>query len=256
MFHEYNGVKVYYECEGEGKNLLLLHGWACSTATMAVFKNTFIKNRKVWAIDFPGFGKSDFPNGVWNVDSYMEMTADFIRKMAIEGTDIICHSFGGRVMIKLAAKYPELAGKIVFVDAAGVKKKRSLAFHMRTWLYKLCKKSLKIPFLKGALRLLGIDAEARVKNSGSADYKALPDNMKGTFVKVVNEDLTKYLPEIKSPSLMIYGENDEDTPVSLAKVMEKKIPDSGLVVINGAGHFSFLDAPAQVTRIIEVFLEG
>ncbi len=256
MFHTYHNVKVYYECTGEGKNLLLLHGWGCNTKVMAGFASEFSGTRKVWSIDFPGFGESDYPNGVWTVDDYMEMTADFIRKMGIEGTDVICHSFGGRVMIKLAAKYPELAGKIAFVDAAGVKKKRSLAFHLRTMLYKLCKKALKIAFLKKLLKVFGIDAEARVKNAGSADYKALPDCMKGTFVKVVNEDLTPYLSRIKSPSLLIYGENDEDTPVSLAKIMEKKIPDAGLAVIAGTGHFSFLDAPGQVMRILRVFLEG
>ncbi len=257
MIFEYKGIKVNYELYGEGNkgDLLLLHGWGCNIDTMAVFKNRFENRKRVFAIDFPGFGKSDYPNGVWDVSEYMEMTAEFICRNGLKKPDIICHSFGGRVTIKLASKHPKLINKIIFVDGAGVKKKRSIAFHIRTYIYKLCKKTVKNKALYNLLKIFGIDADERIKNAGSEDYKALPDNMKGTFVKVVNEDLTKYLRDIKSPSLLIYGENDDATPVSLAKIMEKKIPDAGLVVINGAGHFSFLDSPAQVLSVCDVFLK-
>ncbi len=80
------------------------------------------------------------------------------------------------------------------------------------------------------------------------------DVMRGTFSRVVNEDLTPYLSSIKSPSLLIYGSEDRDTPVALAKIMEQKIPDAGLVVLENAGHYSFLDQYAQYMKIVKVFL--
>ena len=67
--------------------------------------------------------------------------------------------------------------------------------------------------MKKTMKLFGIDVEKRVANAGSEDYKKLSGAMRATFVNVVNEDLRRYLRDIKSPSLMIYGENDSDTPV-------------------------------------------
>ena len=76
--------------------------------------------------------------------------------------------------------------------------------------------------------------------------------MRGTFVNVVNQDLKEYLKDIRSSSLMIYGENDTDTPVYFGQTMEKLIPDGGLVVLKNAGHFSYLDQFGQFIKIVKV----
>ena len=62
------------------------------------------------------------------------------------------------------------------------------------------------------------------------------------------------MPFIKAPSLLIWGENDTATPISDARIMEKLIPDAGLVSFKGAGHYSFLDNPAQFKAVIRSFL--
>lgn len=100
------------------------------------------KYRKVYALDFPGFGESEEPQQAVGVPEYTKWVVKFIRGMHIEGTDIICHSFGGRVSILLAAEYPELVGKIVFTDAAGVRPRRGLKYYGKVYTYKLCKKLL------------------------------------------------------------------------------------------------------------------
>lgn len=255
MEKEIRGIKIYYEVSGEGAPLLLLHGWGCCVQTMASITKEMSKFRTVYALDFPGFGQSGMSQTPMGVADYMELTAEFIRQMGILGTDIINHSFGGRVSILLAAKYPELVGKIVFTDAAGVKPRRTLKYYYKVYFFKLCKKAAQSKFGTALFGLFGIDVQKRVANAGSADYKALKsDVMRGTFSRVVNEDLTPYLSSIKSPSLLIYGSEDRDTPVALAKIMEQKIPDAGLVVLENAGHYSFLDQYAQYMKIVKVFL--
>ncbi len=255
MLFRYKGLDINYEKSGEGPPLLLLHGWGCSIRTMDLFISRYRTSRTVWALDFPGFGGSSYPDGAWEVSDYSLMTEEFIRTLIGESVDVICHSFGGRVMIKLAAGHPELVKRIVFIDAAGVRKKRTLGYYIKVYSYKLSKAALKNKTLGKILDFLKIDYRKRVSSAGSEDYRALPDNMKGTFIKVVNEDLTPWLRDIKAPSLLIYGENDSDTPVSMAKIMEKKIPDAGLVIIENAGHFSFADAPGRVLGITDVFLK-
>jgi len=99
-------------------------------------------------------------------------------------------------------------------------------------------------------------ARARAERRGSEDYRASSGTLRATLVRLVNEDLTSLLSRIRSPALLIWGEHDADTPLDDARVMERLIPDSGLVVFKGAGHYSYLDQPARFVRIVDVFLRS
>ena len=91
---------------------------------------------------------------------------------------------------------------------------------------------------------------------GSEDYKNASPIMRQTMVKLVNEDLREYLPNIKIPTLLIWGENDTDTPITDAELMEKKIPDAGLIKIEHCTHYVFLEKPYYVNTVIENFING
>ena len=76
------------------------------------------------------------------------------------------------------------------------------------------------------------------------------------FVKVVNEDLTEYLPHIAASTLLIWGENDTATPLRDAKIMEKKIPDAGLVVFKNTGHYAFLENLPHFLAVVDSFFKN
>ena len=232
-------IKINYNIDGalENKPLLLLHGWGCDKSIFNCIINAFKDKMCIYSLDFPGFGGSDAPPKTFGVFEYTELVVEFIKTLNITKPDIICHSFGGRVAIVLCAKYPDLVSKVVFTDAAGLIKKRTLKYYFKVYSYKLLKK-------------LG----AAQKNAGSPDYRALGEDMKQVFIRVVNQDLTEYLPHIKAPSLLIYGENDEETPVYFGEKMKKLIPDSGLVIMKNAGHYSFLDDFYTYIKIVRTFL--
>ena len=80
--------------------------------------------------------------------------------------------------------------------------------------------------------------------------------MRGTFVRVVNEDLKKFMPLISAPTLLVWGDKDTATPMRDARIMEKLIPDAGLVVFRGAGHYSFLERAAEFSIVINNFLHN
>lgn len=249
-----NDQTINYIVTGEGAPLLLLHGWGAEIDSFAPVTIELSKYRKVYVIDFPGFGKSEEPKRAFEVKDFTEIVKTFIETVIGEKTDIICHSFGGRVTILLSSMYPELVGKIVFTDAAGIKPKRGLRYYTRVYSYKFAKKLAKTRVMKKVFRAVGFDAEKKIKNAGSEDYRKLSGIMRETFVKVVNQDLTPYLKDIKSPSLLVYGENDTDTPVRFGKIMEREIRDAGLVVLEDAGHFSYLDQFPRYISIVKVFL--
>ena len=95
-----------------------------------------------------------------------------------------------------------------------------------------------------------------MRGSGSSDYAQASPRMRAILSKCVNEDLKSVMPDIKAPTLLIWGEQDTATPLSDAKVMEKLIPEAALVPFSGCGHYSFLDNPVQFGAVLESFLKS
>ena len=258
MFFSYQGLQIHYQTAGQGqqKPVLLLHGWGCKADTMALIQNNLALTRPVWALDFPGHGQSDLPKQAWSVGDFADMTKAFVEQMGLVGCDAVCHSFGGRVAIKLAAKHPSLFSKLVFTGAAGIRPPRGFGYYRRVYTFKLMKHCAKVPPIVWLFKLFGKDIKARIASAGSADYRALPEAMRGTFSRVVNEDLSPLLKHIRNATLLLWGANDQDTPLWMAQRMEKDIPDCGLVVFRDAGHYAFLDKFGDFIVIVNHFLNG
>ncbi|MGM7703381.1 alpha/beta fold hydrolase [Pseudalkalibacillus sp. Hm43] len=247
---EIRGVNVNYRVSGEGRSILLLHGWGTSLKSFEPVHNNLEKHFKVYSIDFPGFGESQEPPEAWDVEAYTNMLREFITQLNIEDPILVGHSFGGRVSIRYAAHHP--VHKIILVDAAGVKPKRSMKYYYKVYTYKTLKKVLDLPGLKKHKEEILTKVKGKV---GSADYKNASGVMQQTMVKVVNEDLQRFMPDIQAPTLLIWGENDTATPVEDARIMEKAIPNAGLVVLKGVGHYSYLEKLNEFLVIIDNFLE-
>jgi pimeloyl-ACP methyl ester carboxylesterase len=245
------GIDINYVCEGEGENVLLLHGWGANIDTMMPIYNLLKDNFKVYALDFPGFGHSDEPEEVFGVYDYARVTKKFIDMMNMDKVILIGHSFGGRVSIVLSSKYPQLINKMVLIDSAGIKPKRSLKYYLKVCCFKVLKRIYSIIFF-------WVDKKEKMekfyKKFGSSDYKEASGVMRKILVKVVNEDLTHHLKDIKASTLLIWGENDTATPLYMGKIMEKEIKDSGLVVLKGAGHYSYIDDYRRFSIILNTFL--
>ena len=253
------GASVYARETGaeHEKNLLLLHGWGCSSQLMAGVQDEMGKTMRAVALDFPGHGKSGRPPEPWGVPEFAEMTRALIERLSLGPCDVVAHSFGARVAILLAAEHPELVKRLALTGAAGVKKPQTGGASAKQRLYK---------GLRGAMNLAekthlfgelpGKGREALVQRFGSADYRALDPEMRATFVKVISLDLTGRLAEIKAPTLLFWGANDTETPLWMARVMEERIPDAGLVVEEGAGHFAYLEKSDVFLRVLHSFFEA
>lgn len=246
-----DGTVLHYERTGIGPPVLLLHGWGASIQVMKpVARYLAGIGREAVSLDFPGFGESPPPPVAWGVPEYAGVTRRFIESLGLEKPDVIAHSFGGRVAIWLASQDPALFCKLVLVDAAGVRPRRCLGYYLRVYRYKLGKRLAKNAFLDRALGLT-----EQLKTAGSADYRALSGVMRESFVKIVNLDLTRRLKLIRNETLLVWGEEDRETPLYMARRMQADIPEAGLAIIPNAGHFSFLDQYARFCSIIKVLLE-
>lgn len=248
-----NGIDTNYLAVGQGEAVLLLHGWGSSLEPYRRLIDLLSKKYFVIALDMPGFGKTGEPMRPFGVDDYVDFVLEFLKLFSISKLSLVGHSFGGRVIIKMAnRKLPFAVDKIVLIDSAGIKPQGSKKKSVKQVCYKIGKwfagRRLISRLFPGLLEKL------RIK-FGSADYVAASPMMRQCLVKVVNEDLSPLLPGIKAPTLLVWGEHDTATPLSDAKKMEAEIPDAGLAVIKNAGHFSFVEQPVIFESIMSSFFE-
>ncbi len=245
-----NGLDFHYTVQGSGSPIVLMHGWGCNLTTLASIETVAAENHTVYNVDFPGFGKSEEPSEVWGVEKYTQLIEAFIKLENIENPILLGHSFGGRVGILYSSR--NKVKKLILVDAAGVKPRRSLKYYFKVYTYKIGKCLMPLIYgKKGAQKRI---EDMRAKR-GSSDYNNASPMMRAILSKVVNEDLKYCMPKITAPTLLIWGENDTATPLRDAQIMGKLIPDAGLVSFPGCGHYSFLDNPFQFAAVLRSFIK-
>ena len=236
--YRYNGIELSYSIEGEGDAVVLLHGWGCDKSIWKSSIEVLSSSFCVVAVDFAGFGSSQEPDSVWGVEEYTSSVEALLRELGIISPILVGHSFGGRVSILYASRND--VKRVVLTDAAGVKPRRSFTYYRKVYTYKLLKRAL--PLLIGDKKAQMLLDQRRSK-SGSSDYNRATPMMRAILSKCVNEDLCGVMPKIKAPTLLFWGDKDTATPITDAYKMERLIPDAGIVVAEGAGHFAFLERP-------------
>ena len=250
MTFRYDNIDINITIQGSGDPIFLLHGWGCTGEIFKHIAQVLSAAYTTYSFDFPGFGASQEPTAVWGVEEYTRMVEQFAKTHGIERPALMGHSFGGRVSIVYASR--NAVSRVVLVDAAGIKPKRPLKYYWKVYTFKTLK-WLCNTFLPKAKAQAIIDKRRR--GAGSSDYNNASPMMRAILSKVVNEDLKHLMPAIKAPTLLFWGNQDTATPLSDAKTMEKLIPDAGLVVAHGTGHFSFLENPGLFTAVIKNFFK-
>ena len=247
-----DGLNIEYTEIGNGQPVILLHGWGSSFDVYKGIMNTLSDRCRLIAMNFPGCGNSDTMKEPWNLDDYCNLVLKFIDALDIKDPIMFGHSHGGRVTLKMAASGMINPPKIVLLDSAGLIPKKSFKQKFRAKSFKIIKRVLTLPIIKNYSE--GLLDKAR-KHYGSADYNAAPEVLRKTLVSLVNTDLRDILHNIKCPTLLIWGENDTATPLSDAKIIESLIPDAGLCVIKGTGHYSFCERPFEAHAILNSFIK-
>jgi len=252
------GTEIHYELTGTGeRKVLLLHGWGCDLKLMQPVADALTDTYRVLMIDFPGHGESGRPPVPWGVPEYAACLLELLRRKEFTPCTVVAHSFGCRVTAWLEAKENGLFDRIVMTGAAGIRPKPSAENIKRSARYKklkgICEKVRKIPGLSYAAE--GLEERLRQKY-GSRDYNALDKEMRKTFVKVINLDLTELYDLFRAPTLLIWGDNDTETPLWMAREMETRIPDAGLVILEGGTHFAYLEQIGRFNLILRQFLKG
>ena len=244
---------INYEVIGEGKPIIMLHGWLTDLESMRPLAANLSKKFKIYLVDVVGFGKSDLPEEPLNSDEFGDFLKEFIEKLEIKNPILIGHSNSGRIIINAVGRNLINPKKIVLIDSAGLKPKRKLKYYIKVGIFKTGKMILNLLPNTETVNEIRRKLRDRV---GSSDYKASPTVLKDTMKIILNEDQRKYLKNITVPTLLIWGSLDTATPISDAKEMEKAIPNCGLVEYPYGTHFSYLENIENCKIVLAEFFKN
>lgn len=258
-FIEIDGLRIRYGTVGSGRPVFMLHGWGGDMNSFALLMECLdLKKYRIFLPDMPGFGKSSNPRKAWNLADYEKFFGKFVQKMytkhKLRGEyDLIVHSFGGRVAIKLFAMQTDCKPrKLIMIAPAGIK-------HSLTFCKRICRNLAKLGvavfslpglsvFKNGARKLL-------YKILRTHDYERTSGVMRKTFLNVISEDLAANLEQINCPTLIIWGTDDTYVPVSDAYFMNRQIKNSQLKIVKGGRHGIHKTHAKQLAKWICEFLK-
>lgn len=252
---DWNGspIPLAYSDIGEGDAHVYLHGWGANRAFFQPLIESLSQSGRHIALDLPGFGESPNPPEPWSTVEYAECVLLLLNKLEIENCVIFGHSFGGRLAIQLASKHPNRCRGLVMIAAAGLRRTVPLFKKIRIRTIQYAARIAKI-LLPGALG--ETIKQSLYKKIASRDYLDA-GALRETFVKVVNEDLEPLLASIQTPALMLYGEDDSETPPEFGVRMEAQMQNARLVQLPGFDHYSILTRGRhQLEHHIQSFLRG
>ncbi len=226
--------KVNKQITGKGPLVILLHGWGQNMQMMQPIQDQLQDRFTILNVDLPGFGNSEEPSTAWSCDDYAKWIYNIAQEIQKEPVILIAHSFGARIAFRYALRYP--VKQMVLTGAAGIRKKRNLVYYAKVYGYKLLKK-------------LHFSVQA-----GSRDYRQASPRMREIMVKAVNDDITKELPNIDVETLLVWGEEDKETPLYMGKMMEEKMPNATLIVLEKDDHFAYFHQNNRFVNILKYFL--
>lgn len=240
-----------------GPVVVMLHGWGRSLDALRPLGELLASSCQVILLDLPGFGNSPLPpaatnsGGGWSTIEYMERVKTFLDDEGVTRFVLLGHSFGGRIAVRLAARYPESVESVILIGTAGLKRERSALEELRIRLIRTMVSSAK--WIDGTFGTRFFQ-HYLAHRFGSKDYQAAGE-LRRTLVKTVNEDLASEAGSIKQPTLLLWGAQDSETPLDVARNFNRLIRSSELHVFPNKGHEPFADVGAHLLcEYIERFL--
>lgn len=226
---DFDGLKISYQYidKKNDVNLFLVHGWGGTKHSLEKLAKKLSTVANVYLLDLPGFGDSDNPPKDWGPYEYSMLVSKWIADFQTKNNIYFGHSFGGGIGAILASTQPELFTKLILCGSAiyrDPKVAKSVALLQKLPFYSTLKNSLK--------GIKGITYRALFRKSDSYKYQALESN----YRKIIQTDLSQHSQNINMPTLILWGDEDQDTPVSDAYRLQKAISGAILTLYSGYGH--------------------
>jgi len=231
---------VRYLKLGKGDNLVFLHGiWSYSETYLSLLKE-LSRKYTVYALDLPGFGKTNNPNEIWTYEDYARFLYKFFRKLRLDEFVLVGHSGGGGIAIVFTSKYPKIIKNLVLIDSVGVQDRISFFVFVRAILLKTLKEIFSFKGLI-ALKSITVSFLNNFFSHGFYIFRVIKKNK--------DSNLDDYIKKIKIKTLLLWGDRDEYFPLDYANKFKILLENSELKIVKG-NHDWCLIHPEKIERFL------
>jgi pimeloyl-ACP methyl ester carboxylesterase len=256
---------------GSGPPLVFVHGLSGSWPNWLEQLPVFAAERRVIALDLPGFGHSPMPASEVSISGYARILDGLMQQLGVDAAAFVGNSMGGFISAELAIAFPQRVERLVLVSAAGLSTHQEWRAEMalpglrRTerilaastaWFATRSHALMRRPRLReGALNLV-------VRHPARLPAPLVAEQVRGAgkagfihaLAATIGYDVRERLPEIACPTLIVWGENDWLISAGDADVFAELIPDSRRVIFEDTGHMAMLERPAAFNALLRDFL--
>lgn len=233
--------------------IVILHGWNLSAKPYSHLAELLQKKGyQIYIPDFPGFGKNMNLPRVLTLKDYQDFLFNYLKNKNIVKPIIVGHSFGGRVAIVAACADPDEFSGLILTGVPGFLSVPTLKVYLFLLIAKAGKLLFKLPIIN---KLSIVARRVLYKAAGATDYYRAEGMMRETFKKIIAQDLTSAMKQIVYPTLLVWGEKDNITPVWIGRKMTKLIPNSRLVVVSNVGHSFIYKNPDRFVKEFIKYVE-
>lgn len=248
------GIRIREQILGQGPPVLMTHGWGASIDLLRPLALPLSRlGYQCLMVDLPGFGESSEPARAFSIQDYAAFCIDYMNQRELGSVNFFGHSLGGRIGLILAAERPHRIETLALSNSAGIREKPALSSRLRLQMYHKIRQSLESIGAKSAAARLRLIYNGRY---GSPDYQSASPIMRQTLIKVVNDDLLVHAARVAAPTILIWGDADQTTPLWMGRKLEETIPDAALIVHEGAGHYAYLDFPDKTAATIDALIRN
>lgn len=244
-----HGVKTQYQRMGSGPVLVMLHGWGCDWQIWSPVMAALSESFELILPDLPAFGQSE-ANDAWETPDYADWLADFIAQtIKNKPFSLVGHSFGGKIAAIFAATHQSShLQKLILVDASGMPAHISPLKQLQKIVLGVIPTQLKdripVPLKQTLLRITG----------SASDYFSSSPSQRQLFQRIYQQDIPTLVRKVSVPTLLLWGAQDQDTPLDHAKKFAAAIPNATLTVFEHSGHFPFVDQPTEFVASLQEFV--
>lgn len=254
---EVDGLSVAYERRGSGPALVLLHGFTLDSRMWRPQLEGLAERFTVIAWDAPGAGRSADPPETFGIVDWADCLAGFLDAIGVGRAHIVGLSWGGILGQEFYRRHPARVWSLVLADTyAGWK--GSLPEAIREERLAACLRDASLPPSEFVPRYLpgmfGASPPQEARDELAqimSDFRPLGFRLMATAS--AHADTRDLLPNIDVPVLLIWGDADARSPVTVAYQMRDAIPGARLAVIAGAGHVSNLEQPGRFDTEVRDF---
>jgi len=242
----------YYD-HGQGEPLLLVHGLGAEADVWAYCIEPLSQNYRVIAPDLLGFGRSSKPLINYRIATFVEVLDRLLQSLGVHRCSMVGNSMGGWIVASFAIQFPERVNKLVLNDAIGIVAgavrvpidlRPSSLQNMREILeYMFCDKNLATD------ELVELAYECHLERNDGPTIASMLENIRRKL-----DRLDDQLDRLETPTLLVWGDCDRISPLSVAENYHRLIPGSKLEVIPQCGHIPPLEKPQELVWHITKFL--